>query len=141
MPTDPLILLVEDNEDDVFLMRRALKAAGILNPLQVLEDGMQAIAYLAGEGEYAERQKYPVPAVVFLDLKLPHKSGFDVLEWMRERRENPPVVVLSSSNSPNDEKRATALGAILCAIKPPAPHLFQTVADLIKTSWRKHTHG
>ena len=75
MTTRRAILLVEDNEDDVFLMKRALKSAGITNPLQVVEDGQRAVDYLAGKGQFSDREKYPFPAIMFLDLKLPMKHG------------------------------------------------------------------
>jgi len=75
MTTTGSILLVEDSEDDVFLMKRALKNAGITNPLFVVEDGQQAVDYLAGEGQYADRSQNPLPSIIFLDLKLPIKMG------------------------------------------------------------------
>ena len=79
MTTTRGILLVEDNEDDVFLMRRALQGAGISNPLYLVDDGQKAIDYLAGTGDYADRSLHPFPALIFLDLKLPFKSGHEVL--------------------------------------------------------------
>ena len=62
------ILLVEDNEDDVFIMRLALKQAGVRNPLQVVTDGQLALDYLAGSGRYSDRARFPLPFIVFLDL-------------------------------------------------------------------------
>src|SRR4051812_28005161 len=102
MTTSGTILLVEDNEDDVFLMTRALKAAGIANPLQIVEDGQQAIDYLKGAGRFADRNTYPMPAIVFLDLKLPIMMGLEVLEWIRGEPglSDIVVVVLTSSNEP-----------------------------------------
>lgn len=137
-PAGHTILLVEDNEDDVFLMKRALKSAGIINPLQVSEDGEHAIAYLDGQGEFANRGNFPFPLVVFLDLKLPKKSGFKVLGWLRSRGDlaQPVVVVLSSSNSPQDLERVTALGATRYAIKPPKGELFQELSRSFKIAWQ-----
>src|SRR3954465_1552604 len=104
MTTNRAILLVEDNEDDVFLMRRALKDAQIANPLFYVEDGEQAISYLSGAGPFSDREKFPMPAVVFLDLKLPLKSGHEVLEWVRKQKEFDSLIliVLTSSNEPSD---------------------------------------
>jgi CheY-like chemotaxis protein len=131
------ILLVEDNEDDVFLMRQALRSAGILNPMRVVEDGQEAIDYLAGAGKFADRKLYPFPGLLFLDLKLPRKSGFDVLEWIDQHAElpRPVIVVLSSSNSPRDRERVLALGAAHYAIKPPVRDLFQEIAQMAGLRW------
>src|SRR5215203_3421143 len=85
MTTEGAILLVEDSEDDVFLMKRALKNAGITNRLCVVEDGQQAVDYLSGVGEFADRSTHPIPSVVFLDLKLPLKGGLEVLGWIRRQ--------------------------------------------------------
>src|ERR1044071_3188667 len=99
----PVILLVEDNEDDVFLFRRALKAVAISNPVFVAEDGQSALDYLSGTGRFAGS---PIPAVIFLDLKLPIKSGFAVLSWIRDHPNlcSLPVVILSSSDEPADRQ-------------------------------------
>jgi CheY-like chemotaxis protein len=131
------ILLVEDNEDDVFLMRRALKSAKIGNPLQVMEDGQQAIDYLSGTGAYADRNAFPYPEVVFLDLKLPHKSGFDVLTWLQGRPDlpRPTVFVLSSSNLPKDMERAAMLGAKSYLVKPPSPESLHTLGTQYQIRW------
>jgi CheY-like chemotaxis protein len=72
----PTLLLIEDNEDDVFLMRRALKKAEIQLPLQVVMDGQEALNYLSGDGPFADRAQHPVPSLIFLDLKLPYVHGF-----------------------------------------------------------------
>jgi CheY-like chemotaxis protein len=131
------ILIVEDNDDDVFLMRRALKCAGILNPVQIMEDGQQGIDYLKGSGDFADRSKHPYPKVVFLDLQLPHKSGFDVLEWLeRSGLQKPVVVVLSSSNSPHDMARCTDLGASYYAVKPPDAPLFEKIKNEFGIRWK-----
>ena len=86
MTSHQALLLVEDNEDDVFLMKRALKGARVVNPLHVVDDGQDALDYLAGTGKFADRANYPLPAVIFLDLKLPYISGHDVLAWIRRQK-------------------------------------------------------
>lgn len=140
MTTERAILLVDDNEDDVFLMERALQGAGITNPLFIVEDGQQALEYLSGQGKYTDRQTYPVPAVVFLDLKLPFKSGHDVLQWIRKQPqlETLVVVVLTSSNEPQDIKRCYALGANSYLVKPPTPEELINMAKSFKWYWLEY---
>ena len=137
MTTNRAILLVEDNEDDVFLMKRALKAAQIANPLFVVEDGQQAVDYLSSTGQFSDRQAHPFPAVVFLDLKLPMKSGLEVLEWIRaqEHLENLVVLVLTSSSEPSDLKRAYSLGANSYLVKPPTANQLLDLAKAFKWYW------
>ena len=137
MTSSKAMLLVEDNEDDVFLMKRALKGAQIVNPLQVVEDGQQAVEYLSGTGKYSDREKHPFPAVVFLDLKLPMKGGLEVLEWIRKREdfENMVVLVLTSSNEPSDLNRAYKLGANSYLVKPPTAMQLLELAKAFKWYW------
>ena len=131
------ILLVEDNEDDVFLMRRALKGAHVVNSLHVVEDGQEAVDYLAGTGRFADRDRYPLPAVVFLDLKLPYLSGHDVLAWIRRQKdfESLIVIVLTSSNEASDLSRCYALGANSYLVKPPTPDQLEDLAKAFKWYW------
>ncbi|CAM3059352.1 response regulator [Rariglobus hedericola] len=131
------ILLVEDNEDDVFLMKRALRAAGIENPLQIAEDGQAAIDYLSGTGAYADRTLNPLPMIVFLDLKLPYKSGHEVLDWIRQQPhfETLVVIILTSSNEQVDLERAYKSGANSFVVKPPTTVLLQKLADSFKLWW------
>lgn len=137
MTTDGSILLVEDNEDDIFLMKRALKIAGISNRLCLAEDGQAAIDYLSGVGDYADRQTHPIPALIFLDLKLPLKRGLDVLAWIRGQRhlENLVVVVLTSSSEPTDLKEAYRLGANSYVVKPPTAEQLLDLAKAFKWYW------
>lgn len=131
------LLLVEDNEDDVFLMKRALRFAGIKNPLQIAEDGQAAIDYLAGAGAYADRTRFPLPHLVFLDLKLPYKTGHEVLEWIRRQPAFSTliVIVLTSSSEPVDLARAYQLGANSFVVKPPTSALLQKLAESFKLWW------
>jgi CheY-like chemotaxis protein len=138
----PTLLIVEDNQDDVFLMRRALKAAGIINPIQIVDDGQKGIDYLQGTGAFTDRVKFPFPGVLFLDLQLPHKTGFDVLEWMKKSNiDKPVIIVLSSSNSPYDMERCTELGANHYAVKPPDNQLFDLIADSFDVHWMVATQA
>jgi CheY-like chemotaxis protein len=136
------LLLVEDNEDDAFLMKRSLKMAEIEQPVHVAADGQQAIDYLAGNGPYADRSAYPLPSVVFLDLKLPFKSGHEVLAWIKSRQElaETIVIVLTSSNQPSDLREAYRLGANSYAIKPTAAQQLVEFATAFKRYWLDFNH-
>jgi CheY-like chemotaxis protein len=115
------LLLVEDNPDDIFLMRRALTKSGLELSLQIVTDGKQALEYFRGIGLYEDRSRYPRPAWVFLDLKLPYLNGFEVLEWLRRDPENKDldVVILTSSPEERDKEIAEKLGARAYLVKPP----------------------
>jgi CheY-like chemotaxis protein len=131
-PHREIILLVEDDEDDQFFMRDALKRADIRDPLQVVNNGRDAVAYLTGDGRFADRQAYPLPSVVFLDLKMPLMDGFAVMEWIRARREfaDLVIIVLTSSPEERDHTRAYQLGARSYLLKPPTR---ETLTDVWRT--------
>jgi len=76
------ILLVDDDANDVFLLRHAMKKAGLTNPMQVVSDGQEAIDYLKGVGKFADRETFPLPILLLMDLKLPYVMGLDVLRWI-----------------------------------------------------------
>jgi CheY-like chemotaxis protein len=134
------LLLVEDNEDDVFLMKRALKEARIVNPLHIVEDGQEAKDYLTGAGKFADRASYPLPAVVFLDLKLPLVSGHEVLAWIRQQPEleSLVIIVLTSSNEASDLSRSYALGANSYLVKPPTPEQLEELAKAFRWYWLEY---
>jgi len=129
--TLPTLLLVEDDPNDIMLFRRAKDKTNLANPLQVVEDGEAAVAYLSGQGQYADRNRYPMPALVLLDLKLPRKSGLEVLAWLREQPglRRVPVVVLTSSKESTDVGLAYDLGANSYLVKPVA---FDNLLEMIK---------
>lgn len=137
MPTNRAILLVEDSEDDIFLMKRALDEAGVKNPVLIVEDGQEAVKYLEGAGKFEDRTSYPLPAVIFLDLKLPLKSGHDVLAWIRrqERFDTTVVVVLTSSEETSDVNKAYRLGANSYLVKPPTAQDLVDMAKAFKWYW------
>jgi len=129
------VLLVEDDLNDIFLVKRAFKIAQIPTPLQVVTDGLEAMSYLKGSGKYGDRHTYPLPHLMVMDIRMPRKSGFEVLEWVKE---NPnrllrriPIVVVSSSENPEDVNRAYELGANAYMVKPvnfrAVEHLFSSI--------------
>lgn len=140
MTTNRTILLVEDNKDDVFLMKRALQSARFSNPVVVLETGPEAMDYLSGAGQYADRDSYPMPAVVFLDLKLPFLYGHEVLAWIRKQREleSLVVIVLTSSNEASDLSRCYSLGANSYLVKPPTAEQLVALAKAFKWRWLEY---
>jgi CheY-like chemotaxis protein len=131
------ILLVEDNADDVCLMRRAWKKAHMRFPLIAVENGQQGIDYLAGLGRFQEREKFPFPGLVLLDLKLPLQSGLKVLEWIRAqpRLSALPVVVLSSSKNNADIEKAYDLGVNSYLVKPGSVDLLLDLVTAINLYW------
>jgi CheY-like chemotaxis protein len=118
--TDFTILLVEDDPNDIVLIQRAFAKAALVNPLRIVRDGEEAILYLGGSQDYADRGKYPLPSLILLDLKLPRKSGLEVLEWLRQQPSlrHVPVIVLTSSKEMRDINRAYELGANSYLVKP-----------------------
>jgi len=119
--SDKTILLVEDDENDVFFMRRALQKANLSLSVHVVMDGQAALDYLSGTGDYHDRTRYPLPVVVFLDLKLPYVHGFEVLGWIRSQPtlRGLPIVILTSSPEERDRRQAESLGAKAYCVKPP----------------------
>lgn len=134
------ILLVEDDENDVYFMKRAARQAEILNPLQVAQDGQEAVDYLTGLGEYADRQRFPLPCLVLLDLKLPRVTGFEVLKWIREQPalKDTVVIVLTASRLAPDVDLAYRLGANSYLVKPPTPDKLTEMITRIKLDVNRH---
>jgi len=108
-----LVLLADDDPDDVFFMERAFRHSALPDRLFVVANGLEALAYLRGSAPYGDRQSYPLPGLLVLDLKMPLMDGFQVLEWLKGRSEfnHLPIVVLSGSDLPADMHKAKALGA------------------------------
>lgn len=114
------LLLIEDDESDVIFLKRAFRKAGVTLELQAVDDGMKAIEFMSGEGCYADRTRYPLPTHLLLDLKLPVKPGFEVLEWVRSRPDlqDLRVCILTSSSEDRDLRRAKELRANCYLVKP-----------------------
>ena len=143
IPLDHTILLVEDNEDDILLIQRAFRRANLTNPLQVVRDGDQAIAYLGGEGQFHDRAAFPLPLLVLLDLKLPRRSGHEVLAWMRAQAglRRIPVVVLTSSQEQIDVNRVYDLGGNSYLVKPVEFEALIEMARRLNLYWVLTNHS
>lgn len=135
--SSPTILVVEDNSTEMLLLKRAWQRAKIPNPLQWVLDGVEAIAYLNGDGKWSNREEYPLPALVLLDLKMPLVSGFDVLRWVRQHPvlHKIRVVMFSSSDEPRDINQAYELGTNSYSVKPLHFEDLVRVVDLLSKHW------
>jgi CheY-like chemotaxis protein len=139
MPPLKTILIVEDEADDAELIGYAFERAGVLNPRLRLDNGDEAAAYIGGASTYTDRQRYPLPGLVLLDLKLPRRSGFEVLQFVRK---NPtarhiPVVVLTSSDQPEDIMHAYAAGANSYLVKPVTRDPLLAMVRTLDAYWIK----
>lgn len=140
--TTKTILLVEDEPNDVIFFEHMIKKAAIANPLQITRDGVEALNYLKGTDKFADREIYPLPCLIILDLKLPRATGFEVLKYIREH----PVlrrliaVVLTSSASEEDIAKAYELGANAYLVKPSNSTQLADIVQSIKHFWLTHNH-
>jgi CheY-like chemotaxis protein len=133
------ILQVEDDPNDVFLLQHAMRKAGVANPIQVVTDGQEAIDYLYGADKFADREKFPIPCLILLDLKLPLVMGLEVLKWIRKQPgASWPVIVLTASAEDVDIASAYRLGANAFLTKPSEARKFVEIAKAIKEFWLTH---
>ena len=131
------ILYAEDEENDAFFFKRAFSQVNISQPLQLANDGQEAINYCAGQGEYANRDEYPLPHLLILDLNMPRKSGLEVLQWVRKESDIPtiPVIIFTSSVHSADIRRAYLAGANAYLAKPSQPGDLVVIVQTIKDFW------
>jgi CheY-like chemotaxis protein len=136
-----VFLLVEDDPHDAFMVEREFASAPHLVLRHVL-DGLEAVHYLLGEGQYGDRDQFPLPNVILLDLKMPRFSGFDFLDWLHSKSPGDlrviPVIVMSSSSMPEDVKRVYALGANCYMSKPVNWRAFQERIRTLGVFWSEH---
>jgi CheY-like chemotaxis protein len=137
IPSKGAILLAEDNPDDVLLIQRAFHKAGVVSPLHVVPNGEEAVAYLSGQGACADRGSHPLPALLLLDLKMPLRTGFEVLEWLASRPalRHLRVVVLTTSKHRSDVERAYALGAHSYLVKPVDFDSLRRMIETLNLFW------
>lgn len=136
------ILLVEDNPVDILLMQRAFRSDTLANTsLQIVRDGDAAVLYLNGEGEYSDRARYPLPTIILLDLKLPRRSGHEVLGWLKQQPElkRLPVVVLTNSRQTLDVDRAYDLGVNSYLVKPVGFASLLQMIDTFNEYWLNYS--
>jgi CheY-like chemotaxis protein len=133
------ILLVEDDSNDILFVQRAFRQANLNNPIRIVKDGDQAVSYLNGDNEYINRDVYPLPALILLDLKLPRRSGLEVLEWMRTQKHlrRIPVVVLTSSKESLDVDKAYDIGVNSYLVKPVKFESLAKMIEIIDAYWLK----
>jgi DNA-binding NarL/FixJ family response regulator len=133
------ILQVDDDANDVFLLQHAMKKVGVTNPVQVVNDGQQAIDYLQGAGKFSDRETFPFPCLMLMDLKLPYVMGLDVLRWIRTQPRGPlMVVVLTASAEEADVGEAYRLGANAFLTKPSEASKLEDMVKAIKAFWLTH---
>lgn len=133
------ILQVEDDPNDVFFFQHAMKKVGVANPIQVAIDGQQAIDYLKGVGKFADRELFPLPCLVLLDLKLPHVMGLEVLKWIRSQPlTHLVVIILSASAESVDIATAYRLGANAFLTKPSESSKLESIVAAIRDFWLTH---
>jgi CheY-like chemotaxis protein len=131
------ILVAEDDDNDIYLMRRACEQAEISNPLTFVHNGQEAVDYLSGRGAFSERAQHPLPGLFLLDLKMPGMDGFDVLAWLRTQRQfdTLPVVVFTSSKLQTDIDRSRDMGVFDYRVKPATFQDLVRLVDDVRKCW------
>ena len=137
MSDQAVLLVAEDLDNDRLLIRRAFQLSNVMNPMFFVYDGEEVVAYLKGEGRYGNRDEFPLPTILLLDLKMPKLDGFEVIRWIRQQKEFATlrIVVLTSSQDMRDVNHAYELGANSFLVKPIDFERFMQVAAAIKGYW------
>jgi CheY-like chemotaxis protein len=137
----PLVLIAEDSEADVFFLLRAFAAAKLENPVYVVRSGAEALEYLSGGGKYSDREKYPMPGIVFIDLKMPKPDGFDVLRWKERQKGLARMlwVAISNFDGVKTINEAYAAGATTFLAKPLDRMDVRNLVDAFEEFWNATT--
>ncbi len=132
-----MVLVAEDNEHDIFILKRAWTRANLRARIQVVADGEEALAYLKGAGRYSDRARFIFPRLVLLDVKMPRKNGFEVLKEVRgdARLKRLPVVMFTNSEEPRDINQAFDLHANSYLVKPADTHLLEQMLQSLEEYW------
>ena len=141
--SEPVILVAEDDDNDVIMLRRAFDQLAISAPLQFVSNGEEAIAYLEGSGKFSNRQEYPLPDIILMDLKMPRKSGLEVLDWWHRQPHLAAIrmVVLTTSEEMRDVNAAYRLGAASFIVKPLHFADFRITIFAMLQYWRNNLPG
>lgn len=137
-----VFLLVDDDSNDQVLIGRAFRKAQTAVRIVVANDGDEALSYLSGTGSFSDRAQYPLPCAVLLDLKLPRRSGLEVLAWVRKQAplRQMPVVILTSSHLDEDVRAAYELGANSYLVKPVDLSDLETMIARVAEYWAELNH-
>ena len=139
---EPVILVVEDSQFDVELLQHAFRKAGLGRPMQIVRDGVDAMSYLLGIGEYADRDQHPAPNILIIDLNMPRFNGLELLTWLRTQPDlqHLLVVVLTGTGRQQDIDIAYRMGAKSYLVKPTQADEFQTLINSFYEYWIAHNH-
>ena len=134
---NPIVMLVDDCEDDRLLIQRAFEKVGFAKAVHSLADGAEAIEYMMGEGDYSDRNKFPYPTFIITDLKMPRQDGFAVLDFLKQNPEWAviPTIVLSGSTDLDDIRTAYMLGASSYHVKPGNHSELMQLVSVLAAYW------
>jgi CheY-like chemotaxis protein len=126
-----IVLLAEDNADDAIFIKRAIRKAGASVSLQHVENGEEAMSYLLGEGFYCDRERYPFPALIVTNMKMPRMNGLELLTWIKQQPtlKHLPVLVMSSSENPDEMSKVATLGGSSYFVKTSS---LDTLKEVVK---------
>ena len=137
MAQQELVLVAEDSAEDFFFLERALHRSNVPLRLHRCANGDEAKQYLAGMGEYADRARFPLPALLLLDLNMPHVTGFEVLSWIKTQPflKRIPVITFSSSSLKKDVDKSYDLGTSSHVVKPVNAQDLEDIVRAIHKWW------